>query len=48
LTTAWELARARPGSELVIVENAAHAPDHDGMARAIIAATDRFREISQK
>jgi proline iminopeptidase len=48
LTTAWELTRVWPGSELVIVENAAHAPDHDGMARAIIAATRQFLEISQK
>lgn len=48
LTTAWELARAWPGSKLVVVENAAHSPAHDGMASAIIAATEKFLEISQK
>jgi proline iminopeptidase len=48
LTTAWELAKAWPGSELVIVENAAHSPDHDGMARAIIGATGRFANFFQK
>ncbi|MBB3964568.1 prolyl aminopeptidase [Rhizobium metallidurans] len=48
LTTAWELARAWPGSELVVVEDAAHSPAHDGMASAIIAATEKFLEISQK
>jgi proline iminopeptidase len=48
LTTAWELTKAWPGSELVIVENAAHSPAHEGMARAIIDATGRFAEKSQK
>jgi pimeloyl-ACP methyl ester carboxylesterase len=48
LTTAWELSRAWPGSELVIVDNAAHSPDNDGMAHAIIDATSRFSEISSK
>ncbi|KQV27923.1 proline iminopeptidase [Rhizobium sp. Root1203] len=48
LTTAWELSKAWPGSELVIVENAAHSPDTEGMARAIIDATGHFSEISSK
>jgi pimeloyl-ACP methyl ester carboxylesterase len=48
LTTAWELAKAWPESELIVVENAAHSPDDDGMARAIVGATDRFGEILKK
>ena len=48
LTTAWELSRAWPDCELVIVENAAHSPDHDAMAREIVSATGRFRKLSQK
>jgi proline iminopeptidase len=48
LTTAWELARAWLGSELVIVENAAHSPDHDGMAGTIVAATKHFCKKPQK
>lgn len=45
LVTAWELSRAWPQSQLVIVENAAHSVSHDGLARAIVDATDKFREI---
>ncbi|MDM9628113.1 prolyl aminopeptidase [Rhizobium sp. S152] len=48
LTTAWELSRSWPGSELIVMEKAAHSPYHDEMARAIVAATDRFRKESQK
>lgn len=48
LTTAWELSRAWPDCELVIVENAADSPDHDAMAREIVSATGRFRRLSQK
>ena len=42
LVTAWELARAWPNSELVIVSGAGHAPTDPGMSEAIVAATDRF------
>ncbi len=48
LTTAWELAKAWPGSRLVVVENAAHSTSNTAISSAIIAATDEFREISQK
>jgi proline iminopeptidase len=48
LTTAWELAEAWPGSRLVVVENAAHSTSNTAISSAIIAATDEFREISQK
>ena len=42
LVTAWELARAWPGSELVIVNRAGHGASEPDMSEAIIAATDRF------
>jgi proline iminopeptidase len=42
LVTAWELARAWPNSELVIVRGAGHASTDPGMSEALIAATDRF------
>lgn len=43
LVTAWELARAWPGSELVIVENAGHSGADPGMTEALVAALDGFR-----
>lgn len=42
LSTAWRLAQAWPGSELVIVEHSGHSSAEPGMAGAIVAATDRF------
>ena len=42
IETAWELARAWPGSELVIVERSGHSSAEPGMVEAIVAATDRF------
>ncbi len=42
-TTAWELHRVWPGSELVMVPGAGHAFDEPGILRALIDATDRFR-----
>jgi proline iminopeptidase len=42
LVTAWELARAWPNSELVLVHGAGHASTDPGMSAALIAATDRF------
>ena len=42
LITAWKLAQAWSGSELVIVSEAGHDARDPGMAEAIIAATDRF------
>ncbi|MDH3601402.1 MAG: prolyl aminopeptidase [Candidatus Tectomicrobia bacterium] len=42
LVTAWELAQAWSGGELVIVNNAGHAVTEPGMGEALIAATDRF------
>lgn len=42
LTTAWELARAWPGSRLVVVPGAGHSARDPGMQEAILAATDAF------
>jgi proline iminopeptidase len=42
LTTAWELARAWPDAELVIVSGAGHDSGHQGMTESLLAATDRF------
>jgi proline iminopeptidase len=44
LTTAWELARAWPRADLVIVDGAGHSARDAGMTEAIVAATDRFAE----
>lgn len=44
LVTAWELARAWPGSELVVVDDAGHDVGHPEMTARLVQATDRFRE----
>jgi proline iminopeptidase len=43
LDDAWELAQRWPGSELVVVGEAAHGAGHRDMRSALLAATDRFR-----
>jgi proline iminopeptidase len=40
--TAWDLHRAWPEAELVLVPDAGHAASEPGIARALRAATDRF------
>ncbi len=42
--TAWELHRAWPGSELVVVPDAGHAASEPGIVDALVRATDRFAE----
>jgi proline iminopeptidase len=42
LQGAWELWKAWPGSELIIV-NSGHSASDPGMPEAIVAATNRFR-----
>jgi proline iminopeptidase len=42
LSTAWQLHKALPGSELFITPDAGHSAFEDGNARALVAATDRF------
>jgi proline iminopeptidase len=43
--TAWHLARAWPGSELHLVEEAGHGAGNAGIAEQLVAATDRFRPL---
>lgn len=42
LVTAWELDRAWPDGELVLVQGAGHTARDPGMSEAVVAATDRF------
>ena len=41
-TTAWDLHRALPNAEIVIVADAGHGYDEPGNLDALITATDRF------
>lgn len=43
VTSAWELHRAWPGSQLRIVDDAGHASNEPGIVDGLIAATDGFR-----
>lgn len=42
LMTAWELNKAWPKSELVLISRAGHSSGDPGMTEAIVAALDRF------
>ena len=42
IMTAWDLHRAWPQAELVVVPDAAHSASEPGIAAALRAATDRF------
>jgi proline iminopeptidase len=42
LVTAWELARAWPDGELVLVSGAGHSATDPGMGEALVDAIDRF------
>jgi proline iminopeptidase len=42
IANAWELHRVWPRAELVIVDNAGHAPTSPGITQELIRATDRF------
>ena len=42
IANAWELKRAWPRADLVIVDDAGHAADNVGITRELIRATDRF------
>ncbi len=42
--TAWELHRALPGADFVLVDDAGHAFDEPGILDALLAATDRFAQ----
>lgn len=42
IESAWALAKAWPGAELVIVPDAGHSAYESGISKALVAATDRF------
>ncbi|RLK52386.1 prolyl aminopeptidase [Microbacterium telephonicum] len=42
IMTAWDLHRALPEAEFVVVPDASHSASEPGIARALRAATDRF------
>lgn len=46
LVTPWRLARAWPGSRLVVVEQAGHDTRDPGMAEAIVAATEVMKRTT--
>jgi proline iminopeptidase len=48
LVTAWELSRAWPTSELIIVTGAGHSSADPGMSEALIAATNRFARTNSQ
>jgi proline iminopeptidase len=48
LVTAWELSRAWPTSELIIVTGAGHSSADPGMSEGLIAATNRFARTNSQ
>ena len=45
IANAWELRRAWPRAELVIVEDAGHAANHPALTQALIRATENFAAL---
>jgi proline iminopeptidase len=45
-TTAWELSKALPSAQLIMVDDAGHAFDEPGILHALITATDRLARWS--
>ncbi|HWI30009.1 MAG TPA: prolyl aminopeptidase [Microbacterium sp.] len=44
IMTAWDLHRALPHAELVVVDDAGHSATESGITAALVAATDRFAD----
>jgi proline iminopeptidase len=44
--TAWELSRAMPDSEFVMVADAGHSAMELGITNALVAATEKFKNLS--
>ena len=42
IASAWELHRAWPQADLVVVDDAAHAADEPGLTRELLRAADRL------
>lgn len=47
MMTAWDLHRAWPEAELVVVDDAGHAATEPGTKKALRAATDRFARAAR-
>lgn len=45
MKTAWELHRAWPEAEFVVVQDAGHSATETGIASALLDATDRFADL---
>jgi proline iminopeptidase len=43
--TAWDLSRAMPGAECVMVADAGHSAMELGITSALVAATEKFKEL---
>ena len=48
MLSAWELHRAWPEAELLIIQDAGHSISEPGIIDALVNATDRFRTTSSK
>ncbi|KPQ37540.1 MAG: prolyl aminopeptidase [Phormidesmis priestleyi Ana] len=47
MTSAWELHRAWPESQLMIIDQAGHSATEPGITSALIEATDRFLSMTE-
>ena len=45
MTSAWELHRAWPEAELIVVADAGHSAMEPGILSALVEATDRFAQM---
>jgi proline iminopeptidase len=45
MISAWELHKAWPEAEFIVVPNAGHAITEPGIQQALVNATDRFAQI---
>lgn len=44
MTSAWELHKAWPEAELIVIAEAGHSASEPGIVSALAAATDRFAQ----
>jgi proline iminopeptidase len=45
MMSAWELHRAWPEAELIVIQDAGHSMSEPGILSALVEATDQFREL---
>jgi len=46
MQTAWDLHRAWPEADFIVIPDAGHTATEPGIRDALIAATDRFRHVA--